>query len=66
MLMNGAISWSSCKQRTAAQNTTEAEYMAITDAANQVAWYWSFLIELGYIGKTQCMCRKQVGGWASA
>ena len=48
MLMNDAISWSSCKQRTAAQNTTEAEYMAMTNAANQAAWYWSFLMELGY------------------
>src|SRR5260370_27457171 len=37
MLMNGAISWSSRKQRTAAQNTTKAEYMAITDTANQAA-----------------------------
>src|SRR5712692_7010191 len=48
MLMNGAISWSSHKQRTAAQNTTEAEYMAMTNAANQAAWYRSFLTELGY------------------
>ena len=48
MLMNGAISWSSRKQRTAAQNTTEAEYMAMTDAANQAAWYRSFFTELGY------------------
>jgi hypothetical protein len=31
-----------------AQNTTEAEYMAMTDAANQAAWYESFLTELGY------------------
>ncbi len=46
--MNSAISWSSCKQRTAAQNTTKAEYMAITNAANQAAWYQSFLTELGY------------------
>jgi transposase InsO family protein len=48
LLMNGAISWSSRKQRTVAQNTTEAEYMAMTDAANQAAWYRSFLSELGY------------------
>jgi hypothetical protein len=46
--MNSAISWSSRKQKTAAQNTTEAEYMAMTDTANQVAWYRSFLAELGY------------------
>jgi len=48
ILINGAISWSSRKQKTVAQNTTEAEYMAMTDAANQAAWYRSFLSELGY------------------
>jgi Reverse transcriptase (RNA-dependent DNA polymerase) len=48
LLANGAISWSSRKQRTPAQNTTEAEYMAMTDAANQAAWYRSFLSELDY------------------
>src|SRR5579863_5259083 len=48
ILTNGAISWSSRKQKTMAQNTTEAEYMAMTDAANQAAWYRSFLREIGY------------------
>jgi hypothetical protein len=48
LLANGAISWSSRKQKTVAQNTTEAEYMAMTNAANQAAWYESFLTELGY------------------
>ena len=47
-LANGAISWSSCKQKTVAQSTTEAEYMGMTDAANQAIWYHSFLSELGY------------------
>ena len=48
LLAEGAISWSSRKQKTVAQNTTEAEYMAMADAANQAAWYHSFLEELGY------------------
>jgi hypothetical protein len=48
LLAHGAISWSSHKQKTVAQNTTEAEYMAMIDAANQAAWYESFLTELGY------------------
>ena len=30
------------------QNITEVEYMAMTNATNQVAWYQSFLMELGY------------------
>ena len=48
LLANGAISWTSHKQHTIAQSTTEAEYMALTDAGNQAAWYRSFLSELGY------------------
>ena len=48
LLANGAISWSSRKQKTVTQNTTEAEYMAMTDASNQAQWYKSFLAELGY------------------
>lgn len=48
LLANGAISWSSRKQQTPSQNTTEAEYMAMTDAANQAKWYRSIFSELGY------------------
>jgi hypothetical protein len=48
LLADRALSWSSHKQKTVAQNTTEAEYMAMTDTANQAAWYESFLTELGY------------------
>ena len=48
LLAKGAISWSLRKQKTIAQNTTEAEYMGMTDAANQAVWYWGFLSELGY------------------
>jgi hypothetical protein len=49
ILANGAISWSLQKQKTVAQSTTEAEYMAMTNAANQAAWYKSFLMELKYM-----------------
>ena len=48
LLANGVISWSSCKQQTSAQNTTEAEYMAMTDVANQAKWYRSIISELSY------------------
>ena len=48
LLANGAISWTSRRQHTVAQSTTEAEYMALADAANQAAWYRNFLLELGY------------------
>ena len=46
LLANGMISWSSCKQKTIAQSTSEAEYMALANAANQAVWYHGFLKEL--------------------
>ena len=48
ILANAAISWSSRKQKTIAQSTTEAEYMSVCEASNQAAWYKTFLQELGY------------------
>jgi hypothetical protein len=48
ILANTAISWSSRKQKTIAQSTTEAEYMSVCEASNQAAWYTPFLEELGY------------------
>jgi hypothetical protein len=48
ILANAAISWSSRKQKTIAQSTTEAEYMSVCEASNQAAWYKTFLEELGY------------------
>ena len=48
LLADGAILWTSRKQKTVAQSTTEAKYMALADAANQATWYQSFLSELGY------------------
>ena len=48
MLASAAISWTSHKQKTVAQSTTEAEYMALTEASNQSAWYQAFLLKLGY------------------
>ena len=37
LLADDAIRWSSQKQRTVVQNTTEAEYMAMVDMRNQAA-----------------------------
>ena len=39
LLANGTISWLSHKQKTIAQSTSEAEYMALANAANQAVWY---------------------------
>ena len=48
ILANAAISWSSRKQKTIAQSTTEAEYMSLCEASNQAMWYRTYLKELGY------------------
>jgi hypothetical protein len=47
-LCGGAINWASRKQKTTAQSTVEAEYMAIAEALKDVIWWRQFLGELGY------------------
>ena len=44
---NGCISWRSKKQRTVALSSTEAEYMALTEATREAVWLKAFLCELG-------------------
>jgi transposase InsO family protein len=44
----GAVTWSSKKQPTVALSTTEAEYMAITQAAKEAIWIGRLLSELGF------------------
>ncbi|XP_019157570.1 PREDICTED: uncharacterized protein LOC109154165 [Ipomoea nil] len=41
------ISWLSCKQRTMARSSTEAEYKGLADVAAEVTWVISLLRELG-------------------
>jgi hypothetical protein len=48
LLADGAISWTSRKQKTVAQSTTEVEYMVLAEASNQAVWYCSYLTELSY------------------
>ena len=43
----GAVSWKSSKQDTVADSTTEAEYIAASEAAKEGVWMRKFLIELG-------------------
>ncbi|KAJ9536377.1 hypothetical protein OSB04_un000437 [Centaurea solstitialis] len=45
-LNGGAISWKSSKQDTIAYSTTEAEYIAASDAAKEVVWLRNFLSDL--------------------
>jgi len=47
-LLNGAaISWHSKKQSTVALSSTEAEYMALTQAAKEAIWLQRLLFDLG-------------------
>ena len=45
-LGEASISWCSRKQKTVALSTTEAEYMALSDAARHMIWTHKALLEL--------------------
>ncbi|XP_075092013.1 secreted RxLR effector protein 161-like [Nicotiana tabacum] len=45
---NAPVSWKSTLQSTVALSTTEAEYMAITEAVKEAIWLQGLLRELGY------------------
>ncbi|PKI58225.1 hypothetical protein CRG98_021396 [Punica granatum] len=42
----GAVSWKSSKQETTADSTSEAEYIAASDAAKEAIWIRKFVTEL--------------------
>ena len=42
-----AVSWTSKLQKIVALSTTEAEYVAVTEASKEMVWLQSFLVELG-------------------
>ncbi|GJU00760.1 hypothetical protein Tco_1111098 [Tanacetum coccineum] len=44
----GAVSWQSRLQKCVALSTTEAEYVAATEACKELLWLKSFLQELGF------------------
>jgi hypothetical protein len=46
-LGDGAISWASKKQTSVALSSTEAEYMALTQACKEAIWIKRYLMELG-------------------
>jgi hypothetical protein len=46
-LSGGPVSWASRRQRTVAQSTVEAEYMATAEAVKEAIWWRRFLGELG-------------------
>jgi len=46
-LANGAVSWSSKKQRSVTLSTTESEYMALLHALKELIWLHRLLKEIG-------------------
>ncbi|WVZ96895.1 hypothetical protein U9M48_042475 [Paspalum notatum var. saurae] len=53
--LNGeAVSWKSSKQDTVADSTTEAEYIAASEAAKEVVWIRKFVSELGVVPSASC------------
>ncbi|KAK8563304.1 hypothetical protein V6N12_035454 [Hibiscus sabdariffa] len=48
-LNGGAVSWKSSKQDTVADSTTEAEYIAASEAAKEAVWIKKFITGLGVI-----------------
>ena len=47
MVANGVVSWSSKKQSTVAKSTTEAEYVALSQATQEAIWLRRLLCDLG-------------------
>ncbi|GAA5905630.1 hypothetical protein JCM5296_000533 [Sporobolomyces johnsonii] len=47
-LRSTAISWLSRRQRSVAISSTEAEYMALSEAAREAIWLRSLLVDLGF------------------
>ena len=43
------MSWKSSKQDTVADSTTEAEYIAVAEAAKEGVWMKNFITELGVV-----------------
>ena len=48
-LNGGAVSWKSSKQSTIAESTAEAEYIVVSDAANEAVWMKKFISDLGVV-----------------
>ncbi len=45
----GAVSWKSSKKSTTTDSTTEAEYIAVSDATKEAIWIKKFMTELAVV-----------------
>ena len=61
ILSGAAVSWASKKQRTVATSSTEAEYVAGSEAAKEAVWFRLILSELGMLkeGPTEILIDNQ-------
>jgi hypothetical protein len=48
LMADGAVTWTSCMQKTVARSSTEAKYMALLEACSKIAWLTSLQKEIGY------------------
>jgi hypothetical protein len=48
LMADGAVTWTSRIQKTVARSSTEAEYMALSEAYSEIAWLTSLQREIGY------------------
>ncbi|KAL0411201.1 UNVERIFIED_CONTAM: Retrovirus-related Pol polyprotein from transposon TNT 1-94 [Sesamum latifolium] len=48
-LNGGVVAWKSSKQDTTADSTTEAEYIAASEAAKEAIWMKNYIQELGVV-----------------
>ena len=49
IVAGAAISWKLCRQPSVAHSSTEAEYMAVTEATSEAIWLKRLLLNLGQI-----------------
>jgi len=66
MLAGGAVAWTSRKQKTVALSLTEAEYISLSDASQQIVWVETLFKELGAPIQSIKLCVDNQGGifWA--
>jgi hypothetical protein len=57
MAAGGAVTWRSKKQATIALSSTEAEYVALSEAGQEACWLKNLYEELGYIPKEPILIR---------
>lgn len=57
--LGGTVSWSSRRQRCTAQSTTEAEFVAASEAAKEAVWLIQLLLEFGKENKPSLLCDNQ-------